>query len=90
MKCLCELRVLCMKAELLLVLLGLAIAWNVCHRKVQLTVDLEVIDHMLVEEIPPHTPYIHILRKCKSLFPRKEWEVILRIPTKRPIERPIG
>lgn len=32
---------------------------------------------MLVEEGPSTSPYIHIIRKCKTLINRPEWEVTI-------------
>ena len=65
----------CTKAELLAVLRGLAIAWNGGHRRVQLTVDSEVVVRLLLEAFPANSPYIHIIRKCKALICRPEWKV---------------
>lgn len=67
----------CTKAELLGVLRGLAIAWNGGHRKVQLSVDSETVFRVLADAIPPNSPYIHIIRKCRALIPRQEWEVTI-------------
>lgn len=58
----------CTKAELFVVLRGLAIACNGGHRKVQLKVDSDVVVRMLLEEVPPHSPYIHHIHRCKALI----------------------
>lgn len=62
----------CTKAKLWVVLRGLAIAWNGGHRMVQLTVDSEIVFRLLVEECPPSSPYIHLIRKCKSMICRSK------------------
>lgn len=43
----------------------------------QLSVDSEVVVRLLVERIPKNSPYIHIIRKCRSLIRRQEWEVTI-------------
>ena len=43
----------------------------------QLTVDSEVVVRLLVEPTPTNSPYIHIIRKCKSLISRQDWEVTI-------------
>lgn len=32
---------------------------------------------MLLEEVPSHSPYIHLIRRCKSLIRRHEWVIII-------------
>lgn len=65
----------CTKAELLAVLRGLAIAWNAGHRRVQLTLDSQVVAKALVEETVLTSPYFFIINKCKSLINRSEWVI---------------
>lgn len=60
----------CTKAELWAVLRGLAIAWNGGHKRVQLTVDSEVVVRLLVEDAPQiKLPRIFIsFENAKLLF----------------------
>lgn len=65
----------CTRAELYGVMKGLLIAWDGGHRKVQFSVDSEVVVRMLVEETPTKFPYIRTIRRCESLIARRGWEV---------------
>ena len=65
----------CTCAELLGVLRGLAIAWNGGHRKVLLSVDSEVVVKWLCSDLSTPSPFIHLVRRCKALVDRGEWEV---------------
>ena len=65
----------CMRAELLAVQRGLSIAWNGGYRKVQVRIDSESVMRLLQGEAIRNSPYIHIIKKCKALIARVEWEV---------------
>ncbi|XP_021849494.1 uncharacterized protein [Spinacia oleracea] len=39
--------------------------------------DTEVVVHMMVEEEPANSPYIHIIHKCKTLIARQGCEVTI-------------
>lgn len=53
------------------------VAWDGGHKKVQVSVDSEVVVRLLVEETQANSPYIHIIRKCKALIARVEWKVTI-------------
>ena len=38
-------------------------------------VDSETVVRLLEDEGPCSSPYIHIIRKCKALIQRDEWEI---------------
>lgn len=40
-------------------------------------VDSEVVVRLLGAECPSSSPYIHIIRKCKALMARPEWDVTM-------------
>ncbi|XP_056697666.1 uncharacterized protein [Spinacia oleracea] len=65
----------CTKAELLVVHRGLLIAWEEGHKKVQLSVDSEVVVKLLIERVQLHSPYFDIVRRCKELLEKADWEV---------------
>lgn len=65
----------CTKVELLGLRRALAIVWNGGRRKVQVVVDSVTVVRMLVELIPAHSPYIHIITKFRALIQRQEWVV---------------
>lgn len=67
----------CTKAELLVVLRGLLIAWDCHHKKELVSVDSEVVAKILVSEAPLPSPYIHIMKHCHSLTARKEWKIAI-------------
>lgn len=62
----------CIKAELLAVLKGLALAWNKGLKRVILEVDSQVVTKSLLEENHNSSPYYHIIRRCKELTLRQE------------------
>lgn len=66
------------RAELLAVVRGLVVAWNGGHRRIQLTVDSEVVVRALVDEVSPTSPFYHIIKKCKELVSRAEWRVSIQ------------
>ena len=65
----------CTRAELLAVMRGLIVAWNGGHKTVIVSVDSEVVVHLLEGDPPTNSPYIHIIRKCNALIRNREWEV---------------
>lgn len=65
----------CTRAELLAILRGLSVAWNGVHRKVHVEVDSETVVRMLDGDPPTRSTYIHLIRKCRALISREEWEV---------------
>ena len=65
----------CTRAELLAILRGLSVAWNGGHKKVNVEVDSETIVRMLDGDPPACSPYIHLIKKCRALLSRDEWEV---------------
>ena len=65
----------CTRVELLAVMRGLAVAWNGGHRKVHVEVDSETVVRLLEGDPPASSPYIHLIKKCRALISRVEWEV---------------
>ena len=68
-------RCTCTRAELTAVLKGLQVAWQEGYKKVQVDVDSEVVVRTLAGAIPDHSPFIHIVRRCKELMRREGWVV---------------
>lgn len=66
------------KAELLAVMKGLALAWNKGHKRVILEVDSMVVTRSLLGEINPSSPYYHVIRRCRELLEKQEWEVVVQ------------
>lgn len=59
------------ETKLLGVLKGMLIAFNGSHKTVQVVVDSGVVVRSLLDGIPINPPYIHIIRRCKSLIIRQ-------------------
>lgn len=68
-------RCMCTKAELNAVVRGLLVAWHEGFKKVQISIDSTVVVRALTGEFSGHSPYVHIVRRCKELMKREGWVV---------------
>lgn len=65
------------RAEILVVLHGLNVAWKAGHRRVQLTLDSELVVRVLSEDNTTSSQNSHIIRRCKNFLRRQDWQVTI-------------